>query len=85
MSEHPNISAINRMTAAVFQHDRDTLAQVFDPDRPAAVPPGGEEGDDEEPAEPVNQPTFEWDGTERINVLLLGTDARYTALDASVL
>ena len=29
MSEHPNITAINRMTAAVFEHDRDTLADVF--------------------------------------------------------
>ena len=29
MSEHPNITTINRMTAAVFEHDRDTLADVF--------------------------------------------------------
>ena len=28
-----------------------------------------------DPEEPVNQPAFEWDGTERINILLLGTDA----------
>ncbi len=29
MSEHRNITAINRMTAAVFEHDRDTLTDVF--------------------------------------------------------
>lgn len=29
MSEHPNVKAINRMTAAVFEHDRSTLADVF--------------------------------------------------------
>ena len=28
-----------------------------------------------EPDEPVNEPAFEWDGTERVNVLLVGTDA----------
>lgn len=32
MSEHTNISTINRMTQAVFEHDRETLAQVFTPD-----------------------------------------------------
>lgn len=67
--------AMHAWVGALVLEFNDTLAQVFDPDRPAAVPPGGEEDDDEEPAEPVNQPTFEWDGTERINVLLLGTDA----------
>jgi LCP family protein required for cell wall assembly len=49
-----------------------TLGQVFDPSRrppPALVDPGGE------PEEPVNEPQFEWDGTERVNILLLGTDA----------
>jgi ketosteroid isomerase-like protein len=29
MSEHPNVTVINRMTAAVFEHDRDTLVDVF--------------------------------------------------------
>lgn len=32
MSEHPNVSVINRMTAAVFENDRDALADVFTPD-----------------------------------------------------
>jgi ketosteroid isomerase-like protein len=32
MSEHPNVQVINRMTKAVFENDRDTLVDVFDPD-----------------------------------------------------
>ncbi len=32
MSEHPNVTVINRMTAAVFENDRDTLADVFTED-----------------------------------------------------
>ena len=53
-----------------------TLGQVFDPDRrPAFVPPRIEPNDGEEPAQPINEPEFAWDGTERVNVLLLGTDA----------
>ncbi len=33
MSEqHPNVTVINRMTAAVFENDRDTLADVFTKD-----------------------------------------------------
>jgi len=32
MSEHPNVTVINRMTAAVFENDRDTLADVFTDD-----------------------------------------------------
>lgn len=52
-----------------------TLGQVFDPHRrPGFVPPRIDTSG-EEPEEPVNQPEFEWDGTERVNVLLLGTDA----------
>ena len=29
VSEHPNVTQINRMTKAVFENDRDTLADVF--------------------------------------------------------
>ena len=29
MSEHPNVAVINRMTAAVFENDRATLAEIF--------------------------------------------------------
>lgn len=33
MSEqHPNVAVINRMTAAVFETDRDTLAEIFTKD-----------------------------------------------------
>ena len=32
MSEHPNVKQINRMTKAVFENDRDTLADVFTED-----------------------------------------------------
>jgi anionic cell wall polymer biosynthesis LytR-Cps2A-Psr (LCP) family protein len=52
-----------------------TLTQVFATERPTITGPGGGSGTGENPEEPVNEPTFEWDGTERINILLLGTDA----------
>jgi ketosteroid isomerase-like protein len=29
MSEHPNVTLINRMTKAVFENDKDALSQVF--------------------------------------------------------
>ncbi len=32
MSEHPNVQVINRMTSAVFENDREALADVFTPD-----------------------------------------------------
>ncbi len=32
MSEQPNVTVINRMTAAVFENDRDALADVFTTD-----------------------------------------------------
>ncbi len=32
MSEHPNVAVINRLTKAVFENDRDTLAGVFTDD-----------------------------------------------------
>lgn len=56
----------------------ETLSQVFAPEQPggAAAPPAGDEDDDEPDAEDsLNEPDYHWDGTERINVLLLGTDA----------
>lgn len=58
----------------VLQFDS-TLTQVFEPDRrPTISRPEPGNGDDE-PDDPINQPGFEWDGTERVNILLLGTDA----------
>jgi LCP family protein required for cell wall assembly len=50
----------------------DTLAHVFG-SRTGTTDPGG--GTTHEPQHPINQPEFRWDGTDRINVLLLGTDA----------
>lgn len=32
MSEHPNVAVINRMTKAVFENDRDALAEMFTED-----------------------------------------------------
>jgi ketosteroid isomerase-like protein len=32
MSEHPNVTVINRMTKAVFENDRTTLADLFTDD-----------------------------------------------------
>lgn len=32
MSEHPNVTVINRMTKAVFENDRETLAGLFTED-----------------------------------------------------
>jgi len=29
MNEHPNVTVVNRMTEAVFENDRDKLAEVF--------------------------------------------------------
>ena len=52
-----------------------TLTQVFATERPTITGPGGAGGAGGNPEEPVNTPSFEWDGTERINILLLGTDA----------
>ena len=32
MSEHPNVTVINRMTQAVFESDRQALAEIFTED-----------------------------------------------------
>ena len=65
--------AMHAWVGAVVLQLNETLTQVFEPGQPVAGPGGIDEPDD--PDEPVNQPLFEWDGTERINVLLIGTDA----------
>ena len=52
----------------------DTLGQVFSPVGGLGGPAGGG-GGPQDPVEPANEPEYRWDGTERINVLLLGTDA----------
>jgi len=51
-----------------------TLSQVFggvDREGPGAGPPVG----GEDPEDPISEPAYRWDGVDRINVLLLGTDA----------
>ena len=57
----------------------DTLRQVFGgtlvPDEPLPDPSGSPA---EDPDAPINAPDYRWDGTDRINVLLLGTDAHET-------
>ncbi len=63
----------------VVAHLDDTLRQVFGgnavPNEPVPDPSGSGA---EEPDEPINTPEYRWDGTDRINVLLLGTDAHET-------
>lgn len=58
----------------VVSHLDGTLRQVFGgtlvPNEPLPEPSGS--------SEPVNLPRYRWDGTDRINVLLLGTDAHET-------
>jgi LCP family protein required for cell wall assembly len=46
-----------------------TLSDVFSGGGHGAVPPGGQNGG------PLNLPDYVWDGTDRINFLLLGIDA----------
>lgn len=63
--------AMHAWVGLVVVQLNDTLGHVFGTapgsgiDRPV---PGGVGG-------PVNEPEFRWDGTDRINILLLGTDA----------
>lgn len=68
--------AMHAWVGIVVAHLDETLRQVFGgtlvPDEPLPAPSGG--GDDQ----PVNVPQYRWDGTDRINVLLLGTDAHVT-------
>ena len=68
--------AMHAWVGIVVSHLDTTLGQVFGgttvPDEPRPAP--GNDG----PEEPVNVPEYRWDGTDRINVLLLGTDAHET-------
>jgi LCP family protein required for cell wall assembly len=56
------------LASATLAADR-ALAQVFEPPpaEPLSPPPGGH-------PDPVD-PTYEWDGTERVNILLIGYDS----------
>jgi polyisoprenyl-teichoic acid--peptidoglycan teichoic acid transferase len=65
--------AMHAWVGAVVLQLNETLTQVFAPERPPVAGPGGFGGEDD-PDQPINAPQYEWDGTERINVLLVGTD-----------
>ncbi|MDQ2688643.1 MAG: LCP family protein [Chloroflexota bacterium] len=68
--------AMHGWIAGVVVQLNDTLGQVFGEARSGGLaPPAGGDEEGEEPDDPVNQPEFRWDGTDVINVLLLGTDA----------
>ena len=66
--------AMHAWVGLVVAHLDETLSQVFGgtlvPREPLPEPSGSQE--------PVNVPHYRWDGTDRINVLLLGTDAYET-------
>jgi len=66
--------AMHAWVGAVVLQLNDTLTQVFEPERRPVAGLGGVNGDQGPADEPVNEPEFKWDGTERINVLLVGTD-----------
>jgi LCP family protein required for cell wall assembly len=53
-----------------------TLAQVFagGEERPPPTD-GGTTDEPDDPEEPINEPDYHWDGTERVNFLLLGVDS----------
>jgi LCP family protein required for cell wall assembly len=70
--------AMHAWVGGVVLQIEGTLGQVFQPvdngTGALGAPPTDDDGDGEEP-QPTPEPTFRWDGTDRINVLLLGTDA----------
>ncbi len=51
-----------------------TLQQVFAGGE-APPPAAGDAEVPQDPEEPINEPSYHWDGTERINILLLGIDS----------
>ncbi len=68
--------AMHAWVGGVVLQLNDTLGQVFGgTGRPGTGVAPPDTGDTAVPDEPVNRPEYRWDGTERINVLLLGTDA----------
>ena len=69
--------AMHAWVGIVVAHLDDTLGLVFGAPAVPIEPlpdPSGSAGDED----PVNVPSYRWDGTDRINVLLLGTDAHET-------
>lgn len=70
--------AMHAWVGIVVAHLDDTLRQVFGGTVVPNEPQPGASGAEDNPDEPVNVPDYRWDGTERINLLLLGTDAHET-------
>ncbi|MBA2264915.1 MAG: hypothetical protein H0W17_00860, partial [Chloroflexi bacterium] len=71
--------AMHAWVGILVAHLDGTLQQVFGgtviPNEPA---PESSSGPEAGPDEPVNVPDYRWGGNDRINVLLLGTDAHET-------
>ena len=71
--------AMHAWVGIVVAHLDETLREVFGgtvvPKEQLPEPSSGADGD---PDEPVNVPAYRWDGTDRINFLLIGTDAHET-------
>lgn len=70
--------AMHAWVGIVVAHLDDTLRQVFGGTAVPNVPLPEASGGEEDPEDPVNVPQYRWDGTDRINILLLGTDAHET-------
>ena len=67
--------AMHAWVGVVILRFETTLTQIFEPEDGPAIGGSDPSPGAEEPDEPINQPEFEWDGSERVNILLLGTDA----------
>ena len=64
--------------AIVIDRLNGTLEQVFSGGHQTEDGGGATTGDPEDPLDeeaPLNEPTYEWDGTDRINFLLIGVDS----------
>lgn len=66
-------AAMHLYVAVVIDRLNVTLEQVFSGGQFAPPPT---QGAPPPPRQPLNQPEYRWDGTERVNFLLLGIDAR---------
>ena len=67
--------AMHAWIGVVVVQFESTLTQIFEPERRPTISGSDPSPDPEEPDEPINEPEFEWDGSERVNILLIGTDA----------
>ncbi|MCA1588535.1 MAG: LCP family protein [Chloroflexi bacterium] len=71
--------AMHGWVAVVVAHLDDTLTQVFEPVGQAAAGAGNGaapgEGEGAGGTDPTPQPEYRWDGRERVNMLLIGSDA----------